>query len=287
MTQWYTFGGWEVEFQAEDGGRLSRLGFHGHDLLTSQLLPFRAPSKDFGLFETRPVYGYDDCFPSVDPCAYPTKDWQVPDHGELCWLKWEVSRISNSLEFQTRSLVLPICFQRTLIFEKSSLAWSFKVSNLGSDEIPFQHAMHPLMPLREISAVSLPHFSDFREEQRKEKLWLATPEEVESWLLNQPVGTAAMLYLEGISAGKMVLTVSSQLRVSVAFPVNLFPTLGIWWNNEGYPDEEGCRRVECAFEPIPGSNSRLSDAYQEGKCLSVKPHETVKWEILWSVEELG
>lgn len=284
MTQEECFGNWEVEFIPVDGGRLSRLRFQGRDLLTRPPVSFRAPSGDFGLFETRPVYGYDDCFPSADPCPYPTMDWQVPDHGELCWLKWEVRRTSDSLVFQTRSLALPILFQRTLTFAESSLTWSFEVSNLGRVEIPFQHVMHPLMPLQEINAITLPTFSCVTEEQRKEKLRLSTPGDVACWLLKQPDGTAAMLYLQGLSTGKISFTYSEKFRIAVIFPVKLFPSLGIWWDNGGYPEEEGCRRVECAFEPIPGNTSRLSDAYQEGRCLTVKPGKTTAWEIRWTVE---
>ena len=93
-----------------------------------------------------------------------------------------------------------------------------------------------------------------------------------------------MLYLQGLSIGRFGLAFSDDLRISVEFPVELFPTLGIWWDNEGYPDEEGCRRIECAFEPIPGSTSRLSEAYLEGKCLRINPGETVAWKIHWLIE---
>ena len=286
MVQRFSFGVWEVECRPEDGGRLSLLRFQGRDLLTREPEAFHAPLRDFGLFETRPVYGYDDCFPSADPCPYPTKDWQIPDHGELCWLKWETRQSSDFLEFQTQSQVLPIHFTRKLTFAESSIAWSFKVNNSGPVEIPFQHVMHPLMPLRQITAISLPDFSRIIEDYRKEKLSLSNPAAVEDWLFNQPRDTAAMLYMQGVSTGRIALTFSDELRLSVEFPVKFFPTLGIWWDNEGYPDEEGCRRVECAFEPISGSTSRLSEAYQEKKCLTVKPGATFTWGIRWSIERV-
>ena len=280
-----SFGEWEVESLPEDGGRLSFLRFLGRDLLTQKPESFHAPIEDFGLFETRPVYGYDDCFPSADPCRYPTVDWQIPDHGELCWLKWEARQTLDSLEFQARSLVLPIRFQRRMTFAESSLTWSFRVANSGLVELPFQHVMHPLMPLREITSISLPDFSRIVEDYRKEKLSLTNPEEVEKWLLGHPAGKVSMLYLQRLSTGRVTIGFSNDLRISVEFPVELFSTLGIWWDNEGYPDEEGCRRVECAFEPIPGSASRLSEAYLEGKCLRVKPGEAIAWNIRWIIEK--
>jgi hypothetical protein len=142
------------------------------------------------------------------------------------------------------------------------------------------------MPLREVTSISLPDFSGIVEDYRKERLLLTNPEEVETWLLGQPVGKASMLYLQGVSTGRFTLTFSDDLRIRVEFPVELFPTLGIWWDNEGYPDEESCRRVECAFEPISGSTSRLSEAYLEGKCLRVKPGEAIAWRVRWSIEKV-
>jgi hypothetical protein len=131
----------------------------------------------------------------------------------------------------------------------------------------------------------LPDFSRIVEDYRKEKLLLTNPEKVEKWLLGHPAGKVSMLYLQGLSTGRVTIGFSNDLRISVEFPVELFPTLGIWWDNEGYPDEEGCQRLECAFEPISGSTSRLSEAYLEGKCLRVKPGEAIAWKIRWIIEK--
>jgi hypothetical protein len=67
------------------------------------------------------------------------------------------------------------------------------------------------------------------------------------------------------------------------FPEKKFPTIGIWWNNSAYPDEEGCRRNECAFEPIPGMNSSLSDAFKQNMHLTVAPKEKYTWQIQWKI----
>src|SRR5690625_5632388 len=59
----------------------------------------------------------------------------------------------------------------------------------------------------------------------------------------------------------------SGLAVTMRFPLNHFPTLGIWWNNLAYPDEDGCRRDECAFEPVPGTTSHLGNSWSDRSCL--------------------
>ena len=90
-----------------------------------------------------------------------------------------------------------------------------------------------------------------------EKLKLKTAVDVESYLLNQSEGTANMLYLRQVNEGKITWTFHNRLLLKMVYLKEYFPSIGIWWNNNGYPDKRGIRRNECAFEPIPGSTSAL------------------------------
>ena len=57
------FGTWHIQCIPEDGARISILKYDGYDLFTGNPSAFKPPEKFIGEFETRPVYGYDDCFP--------------------------------------------------------------------------------------------------------------------------------------------------------------------------------------------------------------------------------
>jgi hypothetical protein len=59
-------GRWTLDCSLADGARIGRLQFDGIDLLTRAPAAFRPPAGDYGDYELRPVYGYDDCFPTVD-----------------------------------------------------------------------------------------------------------------------------------------------------------------------------------------------------------------------------
>jgi hypothetical protein len=71
----------------------------------------------------------------------------------------------------------------------------------------------------------------------------------------------------------------------MSFDNKIFPTVGIWWNNGGYPREEGLKRIECAFEPIPGTCSNLSKSIKDGYYLSVEAGKSFCWEIGWTIEK--
>ncbi len=85
--------------------------------------------------------------------------------------------------------------------------------------------------------------------------------------MNQSVNSANMLFLRQIKEGKMSWTYKNGLLLKVIFPKEYFHSIGIWWNNQGYPNETGIQRNECAFEPIPGFTSSLSESYNEKRCL--------------------
>lgn len=285
MKQTFTYGRWFVEYDLEDGARLSRLMFNGIELLTKEPITFKAPETDYGEYETRPVYGYDDCFPTVEESFYPDKDWKVPDHGELCWLPWECTIKSNRLVFSVQSKQLPVRFHRILEFGESELTWRFEVFNEGNEVLPFQHVIHPLMKLDDITDIELPGFDSVNNE-RGEEFYFSDSGSVKDFLLGVLKGDFHMLFIQGVKEGKIGWTFENKLKVCMEYPSDIFPTIGIWWNNSGYPDEEGCRRNECAFEPIPGKSSTLEEAHEHGLAMVAKPARTYSWEIVWKVTSI-
>ena len=280
----FQFEKWLVEYTTEDGARLDKLSFDNYDLMTTEPKSFHPPSKDYGKYETRPVYGYDDCFPSVEVSKFPSKEWNIPDHGEICWISWDTISKPDSLIFTVKSKELPVIFKREMNFSENGIIWKFEVKNEGDKTLPFQHVMHPLMPLDEVVDFVLPNFKSLHNAISDQiMVELNNPEAVKKYLLSQKVGSANMLFLQKVDDGEMSWMYKNGLHLKVSFSKENFPSIGIWWNNLAYPDEDGCRRNECAFEPIPGLNSTLKDNYKNGTCLSVSPGETFTWQIHWDI----
>jgi len=275
---------WRTVCLPADGGRIKSLTYAGRDLLTREPADFKAPTEDYGLYETRPVYGYDDCFPSVEPCVYPGRNINIPDHGELCWLPWQVEKDGNNLVCSTKSSLLPVTFTRRLDFNENSLSWHFDINNEGDRELPLLHVMHGLMPLNDISAIELPDCRQVWDESNRD-LANVDSGSVGKYLLGLQPPSVRMLFLYQIEAGKIKLHFRKGPELRVEFDKSLFPTLGIWWNNSAYPDEDGCRRTECAFEPIPGPDSNLADCHKKGEFLLVEPGRSLKWSVKWSILE--
>lgn len=276
-------GPWHIEFRLNDGGRLTRVSHNGYDLLTSEPKEFRPPAADIGQYERRPVYGYDDCFPSVGACDYPDLGIRIPDHGEVCWLPWDVREEFHSVTFLVKSRLLPVAFRRKMSFTESSIVWDFEVLNEGNRQLPFQHVMHPLFKPEEIQRIALPRFESAFDWTNSKALSSADPERLSEGLLRCPERSVAMIFLRKIKNGEVGLTFSNGMRLNMKFPVEYFPTIWIWWDNLGHPNEDGIRRRECSFEPTPGLSSVLSQAYADRNCLMVEPRGRLAWQVRWEV----
>lgn len=92
-----------------------------------------------------------------------------------------------------------------------------------------------------------------------------------------------MLFLSKVKSGNMNLKFKNGIMVHIKYDAEIFPSLGIWWNHNAYPDEDGLRRTECALEPIPGTCSNLEKSFKNDVFLNVKSFGTYNWEIIWSI----
>ncbi len=278
-------GKWFIQCLPDDGARISVLRYEGQDLLTTNPPSFKAPEKFYGEYEVRPVYGYDDCFPTVGSCLSLDGSIEYRDHGELCWLGWQVHIEDNKLVCSTNCLHPKVSFKRILEFAGDRLIWSFEVANSSMEELAFLHVMHPLMPLDQIQSIELPAFSKCVDDINSVNLCLDSPQQLGDHLLAIPSGRYEMLFLEEIDSDTVVLHFQKGFSLQMSFDIKLFPTLGIWWNNTGYPEEEGLRRNECAFEPVPGSCSTLSKSFKDGSYLSVEADKSLSWQIEWDIKK--
>jgi len=279
------FGNWYIQCLSDDGARISILRYEGQDLLTANPPSFKAPDQFYGAYETRPVYGYDDCFPTVDPCAFPDKSIEYKDHGELCWLDWQVKVESNKLICSVDCLNPRVTFKRILEFIGNRLIWQFEVENTSDMKIDFLHVMHALLPLSQIRSIELPGFAKILDDINLVVPSLKDADQVASHLLEIQSGGYEMLLLKDIDAGSVKLGLQNNLNLQMTFDNKLFPTLGIWWNNRGYPVEAGLRRAECAFEPIPGTCSNLFHSFNDEIYLRTEPGELLNWEISWEIQK--
>jgi len=261
----YSDGAWLCACDPCDGGRLTRLRWRGVNLLTEPD-PHFVPGEGF---ESRPVYGYDDCFPSVTPQK------GVPDHG-FCWsMQPESARLKDGLAC---TFVFPEGHRmhRRLRFGADELVWLFRIENPTDSDIRAQHVMHALMPPSAIRCIRAPLCTECVDSLNNEVI---SPEAAQTPLALCSEGDARMLLLRGIAAGDVELQLRCGHLLRILFDCRLFPTLGLWIDCGGYPAH--APRQEIAVEPIPGPSGDLEEALCHGQALYVPACGRLDWEVQW------
>jgi len=282
MTHSLAAGKWFVECLPADGGRISRLTYAGVELLTAPPTGAAAVAPPgSGAFEHRPVYGYDDCFPTVDACAFPPDRRALPDHGELVYLPWDVDVATGRMTCRVASRLLPARFTRELAFDGPRLTWRFAIANDGPADLPCLHVMHGLMPLHDVTALVFPAFREAVDENTDRPIGAGTPGELARHLLDAPVGYAKTLVLRGLASGETTVTFRGRVAVRMTQPIDVMPNAAIWWNKSAWPGRRGEGRSECAFEPLSGPCSSLSRSHASGRTMLVPGLGRMAWEVVW------
>lgn len=286
MAAW-RHGDWEVECDRY-GGRLTRVAWRGHSLLTATHVPpggFRPPAPEWGEYETRPVFGYDDCWPSLEVSAWPGRGRAVRDHGELCWLQWELEPSADAFTAIARDPGGGWSFARQLSVREGALCFDFTCTNTGNERLLMGWAGHALIPTALVRDLVLPPCQrvrcDFPVDQTRPDTGLCAADVWPS--LQQREGEAIMLILERCREPEVAVVLDG-LRLSLSLAGVPEPSLGLWYNPRGYPPGAGLQRDEFGVEWMLTPECLLEDAARHGTAVAVAPGASVSWSVSWSAE---
>lgn len=278
---------WEVESDP-DGGRLTRVCWRGRSLLTGPHLPggtFTPPDPAWGEYETRPVFGYDDCWPSLEVSAWPGRDRRVRDHGELCWLRWALDASPEALQGRVADPDGEWSFRRVLSCDAGALRFDFTVRNMGSRPLAMTWAGHALVRPGNVRSLKLPACrSVTREYPPPSSRFAGGAADVWSALLALPDNEPAMLVLRHCLESEFRVDFDGFLwRVEIQGVER--PSLGLWYNPGAYPPEPGLQREEFGLEWMLTPECLLEDAAANGNAMMVAPRDELRWAVTWSIEE--
>ncbi len=130
-------------------------------------LPLKKPpidATDFGAFDAG---GWDEVFPTVNPCHVPNSAWgnrRLTDHGELWFRPWQVldarneSEAAATLALAVDGPELPFRFERTLTLAAglAPLVLSYSVTNKSTMPMSFIWAAHPLLAIEPGDSLCMP-----------------------------------------------------------------------------------------------------------------------------------
>jgi hypothetical protein len=219
-----------------------------------------------GDYTRKPVYGdtftsedssgYDDMVMTILPghhTSFPWKDTDLPDHGELWSLPWDVIREGNSLNCSVSGIRLPYHFSRKVSLEGSSLVLEYCAGNPTPYDMDFLWTAHGLINISPGSRISVPNGMDrvlnsvsgnrmgeVKKEygypiisgDKKEKFDLSTVPE------KNQTGFQKYYFLKPVPEGWCSFSdKESGLEIRYEWPLEKVPYLGIWLNEGGWADQ--------------------------------------------------
>ena len=226
--------------------------------------------------------GWDECFPSVSACAYPSAPWAgaaMQDHGEL-WSQAPALAVLEdantvTLRAEWQGVVLPYTFTRTIMATRGSarLRFEYTVANNADAPLDFIWSAHPLIAIEPGMRLSLPEqarfhsIQIFRDAAPQFERGVRFPLTVQSAAgpvdlaaLPEPsAGVAIKLWSEPCEAGWAALRASDgELRMQ--WDPALLPQVAVWMNLGAAAFDGGMPYFNMGLEPCMGAQDSLEDA---------------------------
>jgi galactose mutarotase-like enzyme len=274
-------------------------------------LPLRKPppdATDFGQFDGG---GWDEIFPTVNPCRVPNSAWgsrTLTDHGELWNRPWQTP-VAKFVPDETASLTLavddptlPFRFERTLALSDGagSLVASYELTNRSALALPYIWAAHPLVAIIPGDSIRLPAGTHMSSTGRvglefaagaTSFIWpterLASGDVLDlSRVPERTAGFAVKLFAKNLSPGRIEIVDRSQsdfLRLS--FAASELPHVGLWLNYGGWSGAGTEPYYNVGIEPTTSPHDDLSVVAHENTALQLPPGETRSWQLTVTLGE--
>lgn len=242
--------------------------------------------------------GWDECFPSVSVCSYPSEPWQgiaIQDHGEL-WSQipeFEIVERAETLTLRTRwqGVALPYTFTRTVTLAPNSsvIRANYEVVNNADQSINYVWSIHPLLSIEPGMVLDLPHSARFHVAGSIPQD-LVSPEQTVQYPFAAPglnfptlpetsAGCAIKIWSDPLPAGEGWAVLSANDgELKMRWDVTLLPQVAVWMNFGAWAADGGTPYYNLGLEPCIGAQDSLADAVtQYDLFATVSPRGSKTW----------
>ncbi len=289
------------------GGKIASIRVGAEELLQGPLNPYGPRTESMG-FAEGDASGWDECLPSVAECPVETAAGtaQVPDHGDLWRVKWQVLGANeDSATLRANCFSLPLQLTRSSILTRTHSGYKlellYSLTNLGAYTVPWSWAAHPLFTALAGDRIVLPASVHELRLEGSGGNRLGIGGDSVSWpvaklangstadlsvALGAETGIGDKLFAGPLTDAKdgwcALERPSAGLKLTVKFDPKLTPYLGLWICYGGWPDGDGLKQVCVAMEPTTAPVDSLAIG---GKwSLALEAGETFTWPMTLEIE---
>jgi hypothetical protein len=277
------------------GAKLTSFRLHSpaYEFMAPAARPLSPP--DAAKYRDRDAYGFDEMFPTLEPCAYPEAPWAglpLGDHGDVWAMGWKWRKEADTLHLECEDGRFPYRLRKRLKFVSANrLRTDYTVENLGESAMRCLWAAHILVPLADSIRLTLPAGVPYVRTH-------GSGSDIFEPRVEQP---SAAAYLTDMSAFPAACTakyltaaplkegycgwsdVAARVRLELRWPVASVPYFDVWYNRGGWPGPGGLHHI--GLEPIITPGDTLSELAQ-GQVLVVPAHDKRLWWLEMSVSAI-
>ena len=242
--------------------------------------------------------GWDECFPSVAKCEYPSAPWQgaaIQDHGEL-WsqtAEFEINEQADKMTLLNRwqGIALPYTFERviTLNEDSSIVHVDYKVVNYADQPIDYVWCIHPLLAIEPGMELHLPESARFNiggaypndlvPLEKKLQFPFAASGLNFPFLPQANAGCAIKLWSDPLPEAQGWTAVrASNGEFQMRWDVSFLPQVAVWMNFGALGMDGGSPYYNLGLEPCIGAQDSLNDAVNQYNLFTtVLPHGSKQW----------
>jgi galactose mutarotase-like enzyme len=271
-------------------------------------LPLWRPPADVDNFGPYDSGGWDEIFPTVNPCVVPNSPWgdrKLTDHGELWHQPWHVE-FADTLDDGAALLTLtfaddnpPFQFTRSLLLPamEPKLELNYELVNHGEQPLPTIWAAHPLFAVNPGDQLHLPTDTPMIatasvnldvDVQHLKFAWPMLPtrdgRSLDLARIPAPAANFAIkLFTESLQEGAVQLVDAATLeRVSLRWNNSAIPHLGLWLNYGAWSGATVPHYFNLGVEPTTYPHDDLATAAKHPECPMIVGSKA--WSLSISVE---
>ncbi len=296
-------------FLPEIGGKIKEL--INLESGTQYLLDNQNPDGNYSTdhygadFSKYDVSGFDDCFPTIDPCVIDSlknkySKYSFPDHGEVWSRPWKYSISDNSVTFTISGEAFKYLLTKQYRLEENRITITYTLKNLSAEALPYIWSAHPLLKISEGARIILPKEVEMLYLNWASDAAIGKHGDIIQWpfilgsestedysiVKDKQHNLALKCYTDELSDGYAgVYLPDKEESIFFSFDAGENPYIGLWLCYGGWPPDDKNKHFTIGIEPSNGRPDSLAEAVKNRECSIINEYSENKWELeisLWS-----
>lgn len=225
--------------------------------------------EDNAVFGGQESCGWDECFPTVAPCASATWKRNLRDHGDMWARPWATKMINEA--FHSVYAGTGFQFRRQIKLSGNSVIVDYQVENTSEAEIPYLWSQHCLLACKPGEHIVLDGIEIL--DMGNGAPDLGPIRSVDANYAFKSYGQVKKRASVGINGGEE--------NIRISWSATAVPFFGLWLDYGGWPTDSPVHQV--AFEPTTAPADDLNEAIGQSNEIWLTPNGIHSWQVTFEL----